>query len=126
MGGYAEQRLARITGGRAAETKLVLRDGILQFTTPEDARGKPVLRIHVLADLTMRIRNFPGPDIHLHPSGVEFEDEEESDVESAFDDPEEIVSWVRGVIDDERVEVSLSNPPAKIPNSSPPDTPHPT
>jgi acetylornithine deacetylase/succinyl-diaminopimelate desuccinylase-like protein len=39
------------------------------------------------------------------------------------DDPEEIVSWVRGVIGDDRVEVSLSNPPAKIPNSSPPDTP---
>jgi acetylornithine deacetylase/succinyl-diaminopimelate desuccinylase-like protein len=39
------------------------------------------------------------------------------------DDADEIVSWVRGVIDDERVEVSLSNPPPKIPNSSPPDTP---
>ena len=39
------------------------------------------------------------------------------------DDPEEIVSWVRGVLGDERVEVSLSNPPPKIPNSSPPDTP---
>ncbi len=39
------------------------------------------------------------------------------------DDPEEIVSWVRGVIDDKQVEVSLSNPPPKIPNSSPPDTP---
>jgi acetylornithine deacetylase/succinyl-diaminopimelate desuccinylase-like protein len=39
------------------------------------------------------------------------------------DDPEEIVSWVRGVIADERVEVSLINPPPKIPNASPPDTP---
>ena len=39
------------------------------------------------------------------------------------DDPEEIVRWVRGVIADERVEVSLSNPPPKIPNASPPDTP---
>ena len=39
------------------------------------------------------------------------------------DDPEEIVSWVRGVIADDRVEVILSNPPPKIPNSSPPDTP---
>ncbi len=33
------------------------------------------------------------------------------------------MSWVRGVIGDERVEVSLSSPPPKIPNSSPPDTP---
>jgi len=39
------------------------------------------------------------------------------------DDPEEIVRWVRGVIADERVEVSLSNPPPKVPNASPPDTP---
>jgi len=39
------------------------------------------------------------------------------------DDPDEIVSWVRGVIADERVEVSLINPPPKIPNASPPDTP---
>ncbi|MGH7372606.1 MAG: M20/M25/M40 family metallo-hydrolase [Candidatus Rokuibacteriota bacterium] len=38
------------------------------------------------------------------------------------DDPDEIVSWVRAVIADERVEVSLINPPPKIPNSSPPDT----
>jgi len=39
------------------------------------------------------------------------------------DDPDEIVGWVRGVIADERVEVSLINPPPKIPNASPPDTP---
>ena len=38
------------------------------------------------------------------------------------DDPEEIVAWVRGVIADPRVEVSLINPPPKIPNASPPDT----
>ena len=38
------------------------------------------------------------------------------------DDPDEIVSWMRAVIADERVEVSLINPPPKIPNSSPPDT----
>jgi len=38
------------------------------------------------------------------------------------DDPDEIVSWMRAAIADERVEVSLLNPPPKIPNSSPPDT----
>jgi acetylornithine deacetylase/succinyl-diaminopimelate desuccinylase-like protein len=38
------------------------------------------------------------------------------------DDPDEIVAWVREVIADERVEVSLINPPPKIPNASPPDT----
>ena len=39
------------------------------------------------------------------------------------DDPEEIVAWVRGVIADPRLEVSLINPPHKIPNAPPPDTP---
>jgi acetylornithine deacetylase/succinyl-diaminopimelate desuccinylase-like protein len=39
------------------------------------------------------------------------------------DDPEEIVAWVREVVADPRVEVSLVNPPPKIPNASPPDTP---
>lgn len=39
------------------------------------------------------------------------------------DDPAEIVGWVREAIADERVEVSLVNPPPKIPNASPPDTP---
>lgn len=38
----------------------------------------------------------------------------------AGDDPEEIVAWVRRVIDDDRVEVALAQPP-KIPNLSPPD-----
>jgi len=39
------------------------------------------------------------------------------------DDPDEIVAWVRAVVDDPTVEVSLVNPPPKIPNASPPDTP---
>lgn len=98
--------LAKTTG-----TRLVVRDGILQFTTPEDARGKPVLRIHPLGDLTMRIRNFPGPDIRLHLASAEFEDERESDAESAFDDPEEIVDALRrmtgeGTWDDDQVSIS--------------------
>jgi acetylornithine deacetylase/succinyl-diaminopimelate desuccinylase-like protein len=38
------------------------------------------------------------------------------------DDPEEIVAWVRAAIADARVDVSLINPPPKIPNASPPDT----
>jgi acetylornithine deacetylase/succinyl-diaminopimelate desuccinylase-like protein len=39
----------------------------------------------------------------------------------AGDDPEEIVAWVRGVIADEHVRVSIAREP-KIPNLSPPDT----
>jgi acetylornithine deacetylase/succinyl-diaminopimelate desuccinylase-like protein len=39
----------------------------------------------------------------------------------AGDDPGEIATWVRGVIADEHVEVSIAREP-KIPNLSPPDT----
>jgi len=39
----------------------------------------------------------------------------------AGDDPEEIVGWVRDVVDDPHVEVSLTGIP-KVPNLSPPDT----
>jgi len=37
------------------------------------------------------------------------------------DDPDEIVSWVRGVVADDRVEVNAIGTP-KVPNASPPDT----
>jgi acetylornithine deacetylase/succinyl-diaminopimelate desuccinylase-like protein len=39
----------------------------------------------------------------------------------AGDDPQEIAAWVRGVIADEHVQVSIAREP-KIPNLSPPDT----
>jgi len=39
----------------------------------------------------------------------------------AGDDPQEIVGWVRRVIDDDQVEVTITGEP-KIPNLSPPDT----
>ena len=39
----------------------------------------------------------------------------------AGDNPEEIMEWIRGVIADRKVEVSVTSPP-KVPNLSPPDT----
>jgi len=76
-------------------TKFKLEDGVLQFTTPEDARGKPVLHIYSIADLTMRLRNFPGPDINLRPSGADFEDEPESDAPNAWSDPQKVVDMIQ-------------------------------
>jgi hypothetical protein len=111
-------RLRRVSLRQFAElcakltsTRLVLRDGILLFTTPADARGKPVLRIFALAELTMRLRNFPGPDLMLRPAGAEFEPEKESDVESAFDDPQAVVELLRrftgeGTWEDEGVSIA--------------------
>jgi type II secretory pathway component GspD/PulD (secretin) len=62
--------VAQMTG-----TKFKFADSILQFTTPEDARGKPVL--------------------HLHASGAEFEPEPESDVENAWSDPQKVVEMIQ-------------------------------
>ena len=76
-------------------TKFKLDAGVLQFTTPEDARGKPVLHIYSIADLTMRLRNFPGPDVNLRASGSDFEDEPESDAPNAWSDPQKVVDMIQ-------------------------------
>jgi hypothetical protein len=76
-------------------TKMKFADGILQFTTPEDARGKPVLRIIAIGDLTMPLRNFPGPELDLRPAHSEFVPEPESDVESAWSDPQKVIELIQ-------------------------------
>ena len=38
----------------------VYRHGVIMITTPKDARGKPKLLIHNIADLTFQIRDIPG------------------------------------------------------------------
>jgi hypothetical protein len=75
-------------------TKLKYADAILQFTTREDARGKPVLRIYSIGDVTMPLRNFPGPDLNLRPSNSDFEDEPESEVPGAWSDPQKVVDMI--------------------------------
>jgi len=80
---------------RFTRTKMMLTGGILSFTTPEAARGKPVLRIYAIGELTFVLRNFPGPDMNLRPSGAEFEMEEQTDVENPFSDPERVVDMLK-------------------------------
>jgi hypothetical protein len=79
-------------------TKLKFADGILQFTTPEDARGKPVLRIYLIGDVTMRLHNFPGPDLNLRPAKQEFEPEPETDVPNAWSDPQKVVEMIQKTV----------------------------
>lgn len=99
--------VAKTTG-----SKLALKDGILQFTTPEDARGEPVLKIYPIQEITFRIRHFPGPDLMLHTGGEsQFVQEEESEAESPFDDPQTVVDLIRkttgeGTWDDEKVSIA--------------------
>ncbi len=80
---------------RFSGTKLALREGILSFTTPEAARGRPTLRIYAIGELTATIHNFPGPGLNLRPSGAEFEQEEITEVENPYSDPEKIIEMLR-------------------------------
>jgi hypothetical protein len=71
---------------------VVHRHGVIMITTPEDARGKPYLRIYPISDLTFRIRDFPGPNLMLRPAGSEGLEDMfggvEEGKEHAFADPE--------------------------------------
>ena len=93
--------------------KLVYRYGLLMVTTPKDARGKPKLRIYSIGDLTVKIRDFPAPDIQIRPSGFEF-DEPEVNEHEAFADPDFIQDLVtqncgEETWEDEGVSISVSS-----------------
>ncbi|MCU0725543.1 MAG: hypothetical protein MUE73_07115 [Planctomycetes bacterium] len=95
----------------------VYRHGVIMITTPKDARGKPQLRLYSIADLTVRIRDFPAPDIMLRPSGAENFGEiggkEEEGQEHAFADPEFISELITantgsGTWEDEGVSITAN------------------
>ncbi|MHC4925083.1 MAG: hypothetical protein ACYTG4_13585 [Planctomycetota bacterium] len=69
--------------------------GVLMVTSQKAARGKPVLRLYMVGDITQPIRDFPAPDIMLRPAGAEYEPEEETVVERAFSDADDILTLVR-------------------------------
>jgi hypothetical protein len=95
----------------------VYRHGVIMITTPKDARGKPYLRIYSIGDLTMKIRDFPGPDMMLRPAGSEgmegmFGMVEEGK-EHAFADPEFIQDLVQDncgedTWEDDKVAISVT------------------
>lgn len=95
----------------------VYRHGVIMITTPKDARGKPVLRLYSISDLTFRIRDFPAPDLMLRPSGAEdfgaIGGTEEEGKEFAFADPEFIMDLVsentgNGTWEDDGVRISTN------------------
>ena len=95
----------------------VYRHGVIMITTPKDARGKPMLRLYAIGDLTVRIKDFPAPDLMLKPSGAEdfgaIGGTEEEGREHAFAEPEFILDLVTentgsGSWDDEGVSISVN------------------
>jgi hypothetical protein len=60
-----------------------------------------VLRIYAIGDVTMPLRNFPGPDLNLRPAHAEFEEEQESEVPSAWSDPNKVVEMIQKLCGEE-------------------------
>ncbi len=86
--------------------------GVLTVTTAREARGKPVLRLYVLSDITMPIRDFPGPDLMLHPAGAERTPVEETETKPAFSDGDDILRILKdtvgtGTWEDEGISASV-------------------
>lgn len=44
---------------------------VVRITKPEFARGTPVIRVHPIGDLTMKINDFVAPNLILKPAGAE-------------------------------------------------------
>jgi hypothetical protein len=91
------KRLAELVA-RFSKTTLHFRNGIIEFTTAKAARGKPVLHIYSVAELTTPLRNFPGPDLNLRPSGAEFEPEEESVTDSPFGQSDNLAEMIQNFV----------------------------
>jgi hypothetical protein len=71
--------------------------GVLTLTTAKDARGRPTLRMYLLSDITMPIRDFPAPDLMLHPAGSERQVVEETETKPAFSDGDDILRLLKDV-----------------------------
>ena len=48
-----------------------VRGNVVLITKPELARDPPIIRVHPVGDLTMKINNFVAPNLILKPSGAE-------------------------------------------------------
>ena len=95
-------RLRKVTGRQALELLtdglnlgIGFESGVVLVTTVKEARGKPVLRLYPIADLAMVIRDFPGPDLMLHPAGAEVKVEETKEHKGAYSDPDDILRLVK-------------------------------
>jgi len=89
----ARQVLDLVVDGRGLAVGF--RSGILLVTTPKEARGKPTLRLYLVSDITHPLRDFPGPDMMLHPSGAEREVEQESVTSPAFPDADSVLNLLK-------------------------------
>ena len=74
---------------------LAARGNVLIVTSKRDARGKPVLVMYSVADLLIPIRDFPAPDLNLHPSSYEPPEPPEPEISQAVESADELAELVR-------------------------------
>jgi hypothetical protein len=89
-----------------------VRGNVLLITSKRDARGAPVLVMYDVADVLMPIRDFPAPDINIHPSGYEPPAPPEPEEHRAVDSSEELAELVRqftgrGTWEDEGIRITV-------------------
>jgi len=72
-----------------------IQGNVLLLTTRKAARGKPVLRLYDVSELVMVVRDFPGPDINIHPSNYEPPDTPEPEMVQAVESTEELADMIR-------------------------------
>ncbi len=92
----ARQALEFVAQGQSLGIGFV--SGVLTVTTPKEARGKPVLRLHALGDLLMPLTDFPAPDLVLRPAGAEKAEEPETARKSAFGDVDDVIDLVKRTV----------------------------
>jgi hypothetical protein len=74
---------------------LQARGNVLVVTTKKDARGMPVLGIYDVSEILMAVRDFPAPDINIHPSNYQPPEPPEPEVHTAVESSEELAELVR-------------------------------
>ena len=74
---------------------LAIRKNILVITSRKAARGKPVLVIYDVSSALIRIRDFPAPDINIHPSSYEPPDPPEPEIHQSVESSEELAEMLR-------------------------------
>ena len=79
--------------------KYKVEDGLVRVIMPEEAKADTYLDFYNVKDLVNPVRDFPGIEINLNPSGAEAEEEMEEDGEGnrSFD-PDRLVDLVKGNI----------------------------
>ncbi len=77
------------------ELGLTIKGNVLLITSKKAARGKPILRIYNVSDLLIQLRDFPAPDINIHPSSYEPPEAPEPVVTQNFETSDELAELVR-------------------------------